>query len=70
MGGTWHIMSPLSQKVGGHVPRVPHQIAPMVVQHIINSQPCCHYAMRYSCLPIAHVHVQIPTSRILIVQAD
>jgi len=27
--GTWHIMSPPSEKVGGHVPRVPHQIAPM-----------------------------------------
>jgi len=24
-------MSPQSEKVGGHVPRVPHQIAPMVV---------------------------------------
>jgi len=28
-GGTWHIMSPPSKKVGGHVPRVPHQIAPI-----------------------------------------
>jgi len=70
MGGHGILCPPLSKKVGGHVPRVPHQIAPMVVQHIINSQPCCHYATRYSCLPIAHVHVQIPTSRILIVQAD
>jgi len=31
VGGTWHIMSPPSEKVGGHVPRVPHQIAPMHV---------------------------------------
>jgi len=31
VGGTWHIMSPPSEKVGGHVPRVPHQIAPMAV---------------------------------------
>jgi len=30
-GGTWHIMSPRLKKWGGHVPRVPHQIAPMVV---------------------------------------
>ena len=29
VGGTWHIMSPSSEKLGGHVPRVPHQIAPM-----------------------------------------
>jgi len=29
--GTWHIMSPPSEKVGGHVPRVPHQIAPMLI---------------------------------------
>ena len=28
MWGTWHIISP-SEKVGGHVPSVPHQIAPM-----------------------------------------
>jgi len=28
-GGTWHIMSHPPKKVGGHVPRVPHQIAPM-----------------------------------------
>jgi len=28
-GGTWHIMSPPSKKKAGHVPRVPHQIAPM-----------------------------------------
>jgi len=27
--GTWHIMSPPSRNVGAHVPRVPHQIAPM-----------------------------------------
>jgi len=29
-GGAWDIMSPPSEKVGGHVPRVPHEIAPMV----------------------------------------
>ena len=29
-GGTQHIMSPSSEKVGRHVPRVPHQIAPML----------------------------------------
>jgi len=29
-GGTLHIMSPPPEKVGGHVPRVPHQIAPML----------------------------------------
>jgi len=29
VGGTWHILLPPSEKVGGHVPRVPHQIAPM-----------------------------------------
>jgi len=28
-GGTWHIMSPSSEKVGVHVPRVPHLIAPL-----------------------------------------
>jgi len=26
-------MSPPPEKVGGHVPRVPHQIAPMVTRH-------------------------------------
>ena len=31
-GGTSHIMSPPPEKVGGHVPRVPHQIAPCL-QH-------------------------------------
>jgi len=29
MWETLHIMSPLSEKVGGCVPRVPHLIAPM-----------------------------------------
>jgi len=29
-GGTWHIMSPRLKKWRGHVPRVPHQIAPMI----------------------------------------
>jgi len=29
VGGTWHIMSPRLKKWGGHVSRVPHQIAPM-----------------------------------------
>jgi len=28
--GTWYIISPLSEKVGGNVPRVPHLIAPML----------------------------------------
>jgi len=28
--GAWHIISALSEKVGGRVPRVPHLIAPMV----------------------------------------
>jgi len=28
-GGTWHIMSPRLKKWKGHVPRVPHQIAPL-----------------------------------------
>jgi len=27
---TWHIIFPLSEKVGGRVPRVPHLIAPML----------------------------------------
>jgi len=27
--GTWHIMSPRLKKWGGHVPCVPHRIAPM-----------------------------------------
>ena len=27
--GTWHIISPLPEKVGGRVPHVPHLIAPM-----------------------------------------
>jgi len=31
VGGTWRIMSLQSEKVGGHVTRVPHQIAPMSV---------------------------------------
>jgi len=30
-GGTWHIMSPPSKKVGGHVP---HQIAPMAITSV------------------------------------
>jgi len=30
VGGTWHIMSPWSEKVGGYVPRVPHQIVTMI----------------------------------------
>jgi len=30
-GGTRHIMFPQSEKLGRHVPRVPHQIAPMVI---------------------------------------
>ena len=29
MWGTWHIVSPLSEKVGGDAPHVPHLIAPM-----------------------------------------
>jgi len=29
IGGWQHIISPPSETVGGHVPRVPHQIAPM-----------------------------------------
>jgi len=29
MWGTWHIISPLSEKVGGHIPREPHLIARM-----------------------------------------
>jgi len=32
VGGTWHIMSPPSEKVGGNVPRVHHQIAPMALR--------------------------------------
>ena len=28
--GTWHIISPHLKKWGEHVPRVPHQIAPML----------------------------------------
>jgi len=32
VGGTWHIMTPIRKSVGGHVPRVPHQIAPMTGQ--------------------------------------
>jgi len=31
VGGAWHIMSPPPEKLGGHVPRSPHQIAPMLV---------------------------------------
>jgi len=31
VGGTRHIISLLSEKVGGHVPRVPHQFAPMLL---------------------------------------
>ena len=34
VGGTWSILSPPSEKVGGHVPRVPHQIAPMAMCNI------------------------------------
>jgi len=29
VGWTWHIISPRPKKVGGHVLRLPHQIAPM-----------------------------------------
>ena len=29
VGGRWHIMSPRLKKWRGHVPRVPHQIAPI-----------------------------------------
>jgi len=29
MWWTWHIISPLSEKVGGRVPRDPHLIVPM-----------------------------------------
>jgi len=29
MWGTWHTISPLSEKVGRRVSRVPHLIAPM-----------------------------------------
>jgi len=29
--GTWHVISPTPEKVGGHVSRVPHQIAPIVL---------------------------------------
>jgi len=34
--GAWHIMYPSSEKVGGHVPCVPHQIAPMQVGNAFN----------------------------------
>jgi len=34
MSGTWLIISPLSEKVGGRVPRVPHLIASMLVYRI------------------------------------
>jgi len=30
-GGTWQIISPLSEKMGGRVPPVSHLIAPMIV---------------------------------------
>jgi len=33
MWGTWHIIFPLSGKVEGRVPRVPHLIAPMARAH-------------------------------------
>jgi len=28
--GTWHIISPQPEKLGGTLPRVPHEITPMV----------------------------------------
>jgi len=28
--GTWHIITSQPEKVGGHFPRVPHKIAPML----------------------------------------
>ena len=30
-GGTWHIMSPTSEKLRENVPRDPHQIASLVI---------------------------------------
>ena len=33
-GGHSILCSPPSEKVGGHVPRVPHQIAPMVLRNL------------------------------------
>jgi len=40
MWGTWYIISPLSEKEGGRVSRVPHLIAPMVVHnsHILSNR--------------------------------
>jgi len=35
VGGTWHIMTPVQKKWGGHVPRVPHQMRPCI-QPVMN----------------------------------
>jgi len=39
MWGTWHIITPLSEKVGGRVPRAPHLIAPMLLYIIFSKGP-------------------------------
>jgi len=41
-GGTWHIIFPLSEKVEGRVPRIPHLIAPMPECFYVNN--CCFWA--------------------------
>jgi len=42
MWGKWHIISPLSEKVGGGVPRVPHLIASMS-RRKANSRNHCYW---------------------------
>jgi len=44
--GTWHIMTPRLKKFGGHVPRAPHQIAPM--HHSVVSEVCIEVYQEHS----------------------
>jgi len=48
MWARWHIISSLSEKVGGRDPRVPHIIAPMVVVTTYCRFHCCSSGMRHS----------------------
>jgi len=50
--GAWHVMSPPSEKVGGHVPSVPHQIAPMTTL----TQWCWELAPLFKQIPIPTIH--------------
>ena len=62
VGGTWHIMSPSSEKVGGHVIRVPHQIAPMHTTSLLHrrSQERAVRTKFLTCFVVSYFEMRCP----------